>query len=148
MNDGMLVLLLHTAASWFMIGVIWFVQVVHYPLMARVGQADFATYEQHHTRLTGYIVGPAMVIELLTAVALLRWRPATISAEWPLGGLLLLAVIWGSTWAIQIPCHEHLTRGFDESVHRWLVRSNIVRTVCWSLRGVLGLVMVLWGWSK
>ena len=30
-------LLVHAASTLFMAGVIWFVQVVHYPLMASVG---------------------------------------------------------------------------------------------------------------
>ena len=32
----------HAAATLFMVGVIWFVQVVHYPLMARVSASEFA----------------------------------------------------------------------------------------------------------
>jgi hypothetical protein len=53
------VLLLQAAATLFMTGVIWFVQVVHYPLMARVGAAGFPDYEAAHARLTGYVVvGP------------------------------------------------------------------------------------------
>ncbi|MDQ5964129.1 MAG: hypothetical protein QG625_283 [Cyanobacteriota bacterium erpe_2018_sw_39hr_WHONDRS-SW48-000098_B_bin.30] len=36
---------LQTAATWFMTGLIWFVQVIHYPLYARIGEAEFAVYE-------------------------------------------------------------------------------------------------------
>jgi hypothetical protein len=36
-----LLLLANAAATFFMVGVIWFVQVVHYPLFARVGTLDF-----------------------------------------------------------------------------------------------------------
>ena len=38
--------IVHVLATWFMTGVIWFVQVVHYPLMARVGAEGFAAYER------------------------------------------------------------------------------------------------------
>ena len=37
-DADVLLLLLHAAATLFMTGLIWFVQVVHYPLFARVGE--------------------------------------------------------------------------------------------------------------
>jgi hypothetical protein len=74
-----LLLLAHAAATLFMVGVIWFVQVVHYPLFARVGTPDFSTYSIRHTRLTGLVVGPAMLLEAATAVALVVWTPPGIS---------------------------------------------------------------------
>ena len=41
-------LLVHVVATLVMTGLIWFVQIVHYPLMAKVGRADFAEYERLH----------------------------------------------------------------------------------------------------
>ena len=38
------VLLANLSATLFMVSVIWFVQMVHYPLFARVGQEKFALY--------------------------------------------------------------------------------------------------------
>lgn len=135
------VVLLHLAATLFMVGVIWFVQVVHYPLLARVGTSGFALYEQDHTRRTGWVVAPPMLAELVTAVLLLWVRPADVPL-WTAGaGLALVVVIWGSTWAVQIPCHDRLTRGFDPAVHRRLVATNRFRTAVWSLRGLLVLGM-------
>ena len=135
------VVLLHLAATLFMVGVIWFVQVVHYPLLARVGTSGFAFYEQAHTRRTGWVVAPPMLAELVTAVLLLWVRPADVPL-WTAGaGLALVVVNWGSTWAIQMPCHDRLTRGFDPAVHRRLVATNWFRTAVWSLRGLLVLGM-------
>jgi hypothetical protein len=46
-------LLTHAAATLVMVGVIWFVQIAHYPLMARVSAGEFAAYErEHQTRTT------------------------------------------------------------------------------------------------
>jgi hypothetical protein len=56
------VLLAHLAATLFMIGVIWFVQVVHYPLFSRVGPEKFSLYSEAHSRLTTYVVGPPMLV--------------------------------------------------------------------------------------
>ena len=54
MDDSIahLVLLLQVVTTLFMVGVIWFVQVVHYPLMAHVGRAEAVAYEKSHTHRT------------------------------------------------------------------------------------------------
>ena len=56
-------LLAQTAATPFMTGVIWVVQVVHYPLFARVGVDGFREYEQSHQRRISLVVGIAMPVE-------------------------------------------------------------------------------------
>lgn len=131
------VVLLHLAATLVMVGLIWFVQVVHYPLMAHVGRAGFAAYEQAHTRRTAWVVAPPMLVEVATGIALLWVRPAGVSLAAALAGVALLAVVWGSTRFVQVPCHERLSRAFAPGVHRRLVSTNWVRTAAWSLRGVL-----------
>ena len=137
-----LVFLAHLGATLYMVGLIWFVQVVHYPLFARVGSNEFASYEQRHTALTTWVVAPPMLIEGITAVLLFWFSPIELPIWSLLIGLLLLAVAWLSTACIQVPCHNVLSRGFDPVVHRRLVVTNWLRTAVWSLRGglVLGLV--------
>lgn len=43
----------HLFATAAMVGLIWFVQVVHYPLFASVGADGFTDYETAHRRRTG-----------------------------------------------------------------------------------------------
>ena len=57
------VLLANLGATLFMVCVIWFVQVVHYPLFSRVGGEAFAPYSEAHSRPTTYVVGPPMIVE-------------------------------------------------------------------------------------
>ena len=132
-----LLLLAHTAATLVMVGIIWFVQVVHYPLFARVGAASFATYSARHARLTGLVVGPPMLVEAATAVALVVSTPPELTGWLLWAGLALLAGIWLSTGLLQSPRHTQLGRGFDPSAHGSLVSSNWLRTVLWSLRGLV-----------
>lgn len=135
-----LLLLGQLAATLFMMGLIWFVQVVHYPLFANTGNAEFSAYEQRHTALTTWVVAPPMLVEGATALLLFWFRPTGVST-WQLWvGLILLAVIWLSTAFLQIPCHELLSQEFDPTVHWRLVSTNWIRTAAWSLRGLL----VLW----
>jgi hypothetical protein len=131
-------LAIHAGCALFMAGVIWFVQVVHYPLYDRVGKAEFAAYEQQHTRRTGWVVMGPMLLEAGLA-AVLAWSPGGWQA-WC--GLALLALIWLSTFLGQVPNHDLLERGFDQAAHRRLVLGNWVRTVGWTARGVLAIVML------
>lgn len=135
-------LLVNFAAAWYMTGLIWFVQVVHYPLMARVGRHQFAEYEKVHTRLTTWVVGPPMLVEAGTSVALFYWQPSSFGLVWIVIATGLLFVAWLSTAVFSVPMHSRLERGFDESAHRWLVKTNWLRTGAWSLRGFIGLIVL------
>jgi hypothetical protein len=134
------VFIVQVAATLFMTGVIWFVQVVHYPLFSHTRGMEFTDYEAAHSVLTTRVVAPPMAIEAACAVLMVWFRPAGAVAWQVWAGLALLAVIWLSTAFVQVPCHEALARGFDARVHRRLVRTNWVRTIAWSLRALL----VLW----
>ncbi len=131
-----LILLAQVFSTSFMIGLIWFVQIVHYPLYAKVGREQFPEYEALHNRLTTWVVGPAMLMEMVTAVALLRYTSnGSTSLAWL--GLGLLIVIWSSTAALSVPAHDVLTAGFSAEAWEKLVSTNWIRTAGWSLRGVI-----------
>jgi hypothetical protein len=49
----------------------------------------------------------------------------------------LLVAIWASTFLVQVPLHNALVDGFDAGAHGSLVRTNWVRTIGWSARGLL-----------
>jgi hypothetical protein len=135
-------LLLHAAATWAMTGLIWFVQVVHYPLFDHVGQAGFSQYELAHSSRTTMVVAPLMLVELACAAWLIVERPPQIPAVAAWCGAALVAVIWLSTFALQVPQHAVLASGFDPQAHSWLVTTNWIRTVAWTLRAVLAAWMV------
>ncbi|HTI33127.1 MAG TPA: hypothetical protein VL422_05570 [Miltoncostaea sp.] len=125
-----------------MTGVIWFVQVVHYPLLALAGEEGFTALAAEHTRRTGWVVGPPMAVEGLTAVALLAWRPEGVSAAAAWAGVLLVAAIWVTTWAMQVPRHRELAGGWDPVAHAALVRGNWLRTALWTVRAGLVIAML------
>ena len=144
MNTAEAILLMsHLFATVAMVGLIWFVQVVHYPLFASVGAEGFAEYERLHQRRTAFVVGPLMAVEGLTAVWLVVAPPNELSRLVPLLGLAVLGVIHASTVLLQVPQHAALVDGYDAArVHR-LVRTNWVRTVGWTLRGILASIMLV-----
>lgn len=139
----MSILHFHALATLYMVGVVWFVQVVHYPLFQRIPAGEFAAYERLHTRLTTWVVMPPMILELATAIWLVLDSNRVVSANLAFAGLALVALIWLSTFAIQVPCHARLERNYDEAVARRLVSTNWIRTVAWSLRGLIALAMLV-----
>jgi uncharacterized membrane protein len=136
-----MLLLVNAAATWFMTGLIWLVQVVHYPLFAHVGTAGYEVFHQRHMRLITWIVAPAMLVEAATAAALVLWPPATGRGP-ALLGIAMVAALWLSTAFLQVPAHNRLARGYDPAAHRRLVRTNWLRTLLWTARGILTLWML------
>lgn len=135
------ILLAHAAAAWFMTGLIWFVQVVHYPLFDRVGSDESARYCVDNRRLTTFVVAPVMLVEGALSASLVWLLLATFQPVAWAGAVMLLA-IWLSTALIQVPRHLRLSRGFDAPVQRGLVASNWLRTILWTARGILALWLV------
>ncbi len=139
---ALLILIACAAATWFMTGLIWFVQVVHYPLFAHVGPDEFAEYHSANTRRTTWVVVGPMVTELVTAAVLVARPPAGVNIGLSWLGLLLITVCWASTGWIQVPLHGRLASGHDlKSVQR-LVDTNSVRTVAWTAHALIVLVMI------
>jgi hypothetical protein len=134
-------LMIHAASSLMMTGLIWFVQVVHYPLMQHVGGGSYVAYQQAHMRRTTWVVAPLMLAEGLTAVILvllLRSGPLAGTAWLNLG---LVAGVWLSTAFLQVPCHRRLEQGFDAATARRLVRGNGLRTALWSGHALAALAL-------
>lgn len=143
-----LALALHAAATLALAGLIWFVQIVHYPMFIRIGAADLARCEREHQIRTTYVVAPLMIAELVSAIGVVLMTDAGLASGAGSGpawfGLALVAMIWLWTFAVMVPVHRRLERVAGEadqarSVVRRLVRLNAVRTIAWSVRGLIAL---------
>lgn len=148
-------LVVHGGATFVMVGVIWFVQLVHYPLFDRYGRSEFKATARRHAALTTFIVAPTMLVELASASALLVLSLAGGDVPRELGsdadafamvaivGCVALVCAWLSTFLVQVPLHARLGNGFDAGTHARLVRTNWVRTIAWSVRGVCAAWMLV-----
>ncbi len=137
-------LLAHAATTLAMTGVIWFVQLVHYPLFALVGADGAVAYSLAHQSRTARLVVPLMLGEAVAAAAL-PFVVTAASRPWALAGLLLLGVVWLSTALLQVPLHRRLAAAADPAAVRRLVRSNWIRTVAWSLRSLVAIALLVPG---
>lgn len=136
------ILLTHAAITWFLTGLIWTVQIVHYPLFAMADRADYPRFAAAHGRRITPLVAMPMVAEAAIATWLVVQPPPQIPVWWTWGGLGLVALIWLSTALLQVPMHGRLSRGFETTAHTRLVRSNWIRTVAWSIRSIAALAML------
>lgn len=138
----MAVLLVHLVATTAMTGLIWFVQVVHYPLFSAIGAAESPGYAVEHQRRTSFVVGAPMAVEGVSSLWLVAAPPDGLGRVWPLIGLAVLGVVLGSTVLLQVPQHAVLAQELDLDRVRRLVRTNWIRTVGWSARCAIAVGLV------
>ena len=130
--NGNVLLLTNLAATLFLTGLVWVLQVVQFPLMLQAGGVDFPGYVKHQRARNTLVMAPVMLIELITGGWLLA--DPRLPHRDVFHAALLLIIIWLVTFGSIIPIHSKLARGFDETRVRTLIRRNWIRTVCWSLR--------------
>src|SRR3954465_15471044 len=102
-TTGKWALLACLASTLFMTGLIWFVQVVHYPLFAEVDPGRFPRYHAAHSRATTRVVIVPMVVELLSSVVLALRVGGGLDSALAWGGLVAAVGTWLSTIALQVP---------------------------------------------
>lgn len=122
-------------AAWFLAGLIWTVQAVHYPLMRFVPAASFAEFSRRHQQQITWIVAPAMLIELAACLAT-SYRFAGQSMMHILAAVIL-AAIWLSTYFVQVPLHGSFLKTKDDRQLDRLVTSNWIRTAGWTTRAII-----------
>jgi len=135
-------LVLNFAASCVMVGVIWFVQLVHYPLLATIGVDRAPAIAVEHQRRTAWVVGLPMATEGVTTLVLLLSRPDGVDVWLAWLGAVLLAVALASTVFLSVPLHEQMAQEPRESTGRRLVVTNWPRTFAWTARSVVAGVML------
>ena len=135
------IVLANLLVTGYLTGLIWCVQIVHYPLFAEVGQAAFPRYHLRHTSRITAIVATPMLAELLLSPALIAAHPDAFPSPlaWACTALSLLT--WICTAALAVPLHGLLGTGYDARAIDRLVATNWIRTLAWSCR----LALLAWG---
>jgi hypothetical protein len=136
--------LLHLVATSAMCGVIWIIQLVHYPAFLYVDVLKATSFEVFHQNAITPIVLPLMLLEVATCGLLFK------QGERDRGFLcagIILAVLWLSTFLIQTPIHQELEFGFNPDLIAKLILTNWIRTLGWSMRMILILRLCLKNFS-
>jgi len=134
-------LVANLAGTALMVGFIWTIQVLTYPMMKAVPAEGFVAFElMHRNRVTAVLVvlAPTEIIATAGVVLFVDDVPRWLS----IGAAALLFAIWLSTLLFYAPLHMRLSTGFDPVVHQRLVRTNWVRTAAWTARGAAAIAMI------
>jgi hypothetical protein len=125
-----------------MVGVIWTIQLLHYPLMAKVPPESFPEYVEAHQRRVVAVLALFAIVEVVAAAALAVVDTGVPAWLW-FGAGAVLAALWVSTGLFFAPLHGRLADGWDAELHALLVGTNWLRTIGWTLRGAAATAMVV-----
>jgi hypothetical protein len=128
-------LLANFTLALYLTGLIWTVQVLHYPSFGLVGAAEWAAFHRAHTsRITPLVMGP-MLLELILG-GWLAWQGGGWVGK---VAYVFVLIIWAQTAFVAVPLHNRLAVRFDLHLVDRLVRTNWIRTLAWTARaGLLG----------
>jgi hypothetical protein len=126
-----LIFIAHLIATSIMVGVIWIVQLVHYPSFKVIDSNRFLEFENFHCKRISFVVMPAMLIEILSGGFIYLYLTRELLF---IVSLIILIVIWISTFFIQATLHSKLLLNYSEENVNLLIKSNWVRTLLWSAR--------------
>lgn len=131
----------------FNTGLIWTIQLVHYPGFLHLGKSSHHAYHDFHMKAITPLVGTSMLVELASSAALLFFASRINSSMLLWLSLILLGGIWLHTALVAVPLHGKLSTNFDLATAHQLVSTNWWRTLFWSLRAVILTYLVLKMWD-
>jgi hypothetical protein len=123
--------LANPAVSWALMSLIWLVQLIIYPSFHRVAADAFREYHRWYAKRISAVVIPLMVSELALA---LWWLSASGDSPPSIVTLVLVVIVWISTFTLQVPIHLRLASGKDDGLIRRLVATNWLRTAAWTIK--------------
>ena len=129
-----LLFFLNVISAFLLTGVIWTIQIVHYPSFHYIDKISFTNFHHFHERRISIIVMPLMLIELTTSTVLYINNMSSIVFAL---NLLIVVLIWCSTFFVQVPIHSILSMKKDKKLIEKLVNTNWIRTFLWSMRMLL-----------
>ncbi|MTI87652.1 MAG: hypothetical protein FH748_06760 [Balneolaceae bacterium] len=135
-----LIFFLNTFSSFFLMGVIWCVQLVHYPSFRYTDEENFPLFHRQHSLRIGLIVAPVMLLELITSTLLF------LTEHWfsfNSIGFYLVLLIWISTALLSVPLHSKLRKEKKSSLINRLVYTNWVRTLLWTAKSAINFWVLL-----
>ena len=143
-------IVIHTAATLFMVGLIWTIHYVHYPLFANVGESTYVSFQSEHVERIGKLLFVPWLTEGITLLGILALAflgghkmlriPAVIN-----GAAMAVVLVISGFWSA--PAHAKLADGFDKSLHDQLMTVNLIRTLAWTVCGICAVWIVLSTWA-
>ena len=115
-----------------MVGVIWTIQLVHYPSFNFINQKDYIKFQNFHMKRISLIVMPIMGIELFSGLVIIFFEMKNGIIFY--FSIFILILIWLLTGIIFSRLHQKLTMGYRILIINRLIKMNWLRTFLWTLR--------------
>ena len=123
----------HFLSTSLMVGIIWVIQLLHYPAFNFIKESDYVEFQHFHMQRISFIVVPVMILELFSAFMLVYYLRSNLLILC----LIILLFIWLITFVFFTKLHQSLLDGYDKKIVDKLVKINWSRTVLWSLRLII-----------
>jgi len=133
--------MIHLVSTSFMVGVIWIVQLVHYPTFLFIDEQKSYDFQKFHMSRISYIVMPAMTTELFSGIYIYIYSNMAIDSNLFLLALTILIINWIITALVFVKMHNKLLINYKIEIISLLVKWNWLRTLLWSVRLILLLRM-------
>ena len=127
--------LTHLVFTSTMVGIIWVIQLVHYPSFYFIRKDIFVSFQKFHTNKIAIVVVPVMLVELITGI-LLIYMETNIDIVLTISIFILIA-IWVLTAIYFYKAHQKLMSGYNEEIINQLIKLNWIRTILWTFRLIL-----------
>ncbi len=139
-------IVIHAASTLFMVGLIWTIHYVHYPLFAYVGESTYISFQAEHVARIGKLLFMPWLTEGITllgvlALAFLGGRKAWKVPAFINGAAMAVVLVISGFWSA--PAHAKLADGFDKSIHDQLMTANLIRTLAWTVCGICAIWIAL-----
>lgn len=136
------VFILHLVSTSIMVGVIWIIQLVHYPTFLFIDKQKYMKFQEFHMSRVSYIVMPTMIAELFSGIYILFYNNVLMVNTFFLLASFSLLLNWVITALVFVKIHNGLLIKYEKNIILLLVKLNWLRTILWSLRLVFLAIII------
>ena len=128
------ILFFHFFLTFFMTGIIWLIQLIHYPSFSFIDKNMYSKFQTFHMNRISFLVGPIMILELLSGFYLLLFFYS--ESNFFVINFILNILILNMTIIVFATIHKKLIEGFKFSLFAKLISMNWIRTILWSMKSI------------
>ncbi len=129
-----MIVLIKLLSDFGLVVLIWIVQIIIYPSFHYYASKDLFIWHSKYTNFITFIVLPLMFIQLGSSV----YTVFKIGSSLQITQLILIIIIWISTFAQAVPLHNKLAMNTElTNTISQLININWIRTVLWTITFVM-----------
>ena len=125
--------------SSILLGLILVIHFVHYKSFNFIEIEKFVEFHKFHTKNISFLVIPLMIIEVVISIIICYFYFSILS----LINLSLVALIWITTFLLQVPSHNKLSTGKSITEIEKLVSGNVFRVYLWFFKAIVSTLIIL-----